>query len=162
MASNKKTRNHDRTRRAEWARRIAADQRRAAQRLAAALRSITSRIRSIQVGGRTRLDTVGSLQGAGVVTAVLPNGRRTRMRIVPTLAPAREVSRLRSVVIVNERRQAAATRRNSRAVSALAAAQAAAVRKLVAQQIESDKQLRRRIVEADDRLNRRIARELRA
>ena len=41
--------------------------------------------------------------------AILPNGRRSRMRIIPTVAPISEVNRLRSVVIVNEKRQAVAT-----------------------------------------------------
>jgi hypothetical protein len=55
---------HDRRRRAEWARRIAADQRRAAQRSATTLQSIARQIRSIQTGGRTRLQSVGPLQVA--------------------------------------------------------------------------------------------------
>jgi hypothetical protein len=74
--------NRDRNRRAEWARRIAADQRREAQRAAATVQSISRQIRSIQPGGRPRLYSVGPLQGAGVVTAILPNGRRSRMRII--------------------------------------------------------------------------------
>jgi hypothetical protein len=154
--------NHDRKRRAEWARRIAADQRLAAQRAATILQSITRRIRSIQTGGRTRLDSVGPLQGAGVVTAVLPNGRRSRMRITPTMALIREVNRLRSAMRVNERRQAIAIGKNSRAIAALAAAQAAAVKKLSAEQVKSDKDLGKRLVEGDDRLDRRMTKEFSA
>ena len=152
--------NHDRNRRAEWARRIAADQRLAARRAATTLQSITRQIRSIQTGGRTRLYSVGPLQGAGVVTAILPNGRRSFMRIIPTLALIHEVNRLRSAMTVNDRRQAIATGKNSRAIAALAVAQAAAVKKLSAEQVKSDKDLRKRLVEADNRLNRRITKEL--
>jgi hypothetical protein len=150
----------DRKRRAAWARRIAADQRREAQRAATILQSIARQIRSIQTGGRTSLHSVGSLQGAGVVTAILPNGRRSRMRIIPTVAPISEVNRLRSVVTINERRQAIAIGKNLRAIAALAAAQAAAVKKLLDEQVKSDKDLRKRLVEADDRLDRRITKEL--
>ena len=143
----------DRNRRAEWARRIAADQRLEARRAATTQRTITRQIRAIQTAGRTRLPSVGPLQGAGVVTAILPNGRRSRMRIVPTMALIRQVNRLRSA-------QAAAIRKNSRAIAALAAAYAAAVKKLSAEQVKSDKDLRKRLVEADDRLNWRITDEI--
>jgi len=150
----------DRNRRAEWARQIASDQRLEAQRAATTQRSITDRIRSIQIGGPTRISTVGALQGAGVVTAILPNGRRSRMRIIPTMAPISEVNRLRSVVLVNERRQATATGKNSRAITTLAVAQAATVKKLTDQQVKSDKDLGKRLVEGDNRLDRRITKEL--
>jgi hypothetical protein len=95
-----------------------------------------------------------------VVTAVLPNGRRSRMRIIPTLAPIKEVNRLRSVVMVNERRQAIATSRNSRAIKQLAVTQAAAVKRLTASQVKSDKDLGKRIVEGHNRLDARITKEL--
>jgi hypothetical protein len=150
----------DKNRRAEWARQIAADQRVEAQRAASTQRSITERLRSIQVQGAPTISTVGSLRGAGVVTATLPNGRRSQMRIIPTLAAVSEVNRLRTVVISNERRQAVATRNNARAISSLASAQAAAVRKLTDQQVKSDKDLSRRVVEGDNRLDRRITKEL--
>jgi hypothetical protein len=143
----------DRKRRARWARRIAADQRSEAQRAARIVQSMTRQIRSIQTGLRTRLPSVGALQGAGVVTAVLPNGRRTRMRIIPTVAPIGDVNRLRSA-------QAVAIGQNSRAIAALAMAYAAAVKKLSAEQVKSDKELRKRLVEAEDRLNERLTREL--
>jgi hypothetical protein len=152
--------NQDRKRRTAWARRIAADQRREAQRGATILQSIARQIRSIQTGGRTSLFSVGPLQGAGVVTAILPNGRRSRMRIIPTVAPIREVNRLRSAVTVNDRRQAVAIENYSRAIAALAVAQAAAVKKLLAEQVKSDKDLRKRLVEAENRLNRRMTKEL--
>ena len=143
----------DGNRRAAWARRIAADQRLEAGRAATTLQTITRQIRSIQTGGRTRLNSVGSLQGAGVVTAILPNGRRSRMRIIPTMALIREVNRLRSAEAVD-------IGKNSRAIAALAVAQAAAVKKLLAEQVKSDKDLRKRLVEAENRLNRRMTKEL--
>lgn len=150
----------DRNRRADWARRIAADQRLDAQRAASTQRAITDRLRSIKVGGRPGVSTVGSLQGAGVVTAILPNGRRSRMRIIPTMAPISEVNRLRSVVVTNGRRQATATASNTKAITALAVAQASAVKKLTDQQLKSDRDLGKRIVEGDNRLDRRITKEL--
>jgi hypothetical protein len=150
----------DKNRRAEWARQIAADQRVEAQRAASTQRSITERLRSIQVQGAPTVSTVGSLRGAGVVTATLPNGRRSQMRIIPTLAAVSEVNRLRTVVLTNERRQALATRNNARAISSLAVAQAAAVKRLTDQQVKSDKDLSRRVVEGDNRLDRRITKEL--
>jgi hypothetical protein len=150
----------DRNRRRAWSRRLAADQRLEAQRAAALQRSITSRIRAIPVKATTGVTSVGTLQGAGVVTAILPNGRRTRMRIVPTVAPIREVNRLRSVVLANERRQAAAIRTNTKALTALAATQTTAVKKLTEAQVKSDKDLSRRIVEGDNRLDQRITKEL--
>jgi hypothetical protein len=152
--------NQDRNRRAAWVRRIAADQRREAQRAATILQSIAGQIRSIQTSGRTTLSSVGRLQGAGVVTAILPNGRRSRMRIIPTLAPISEVNRLHSIITVNDRRQAIAVGKNLRAIAALAAAQAAAVKKLLDEQGKSDKDLGKRLVEAYDRLDRRITKEL--
>jgi hypothetical protein len=144
--------NRDRNRRAQWARRIAADQRLEAQRAAAILKSISKQIRSIQTRGRAMPFAVGALRGAGVVTAILPNGRRSRMRIIPAMALISEVNRLRSV-------QSVAIEKNSRAIAALAAVQAAAIKKLSAEQIKSDKDLRKRLVEADNRLNRRITKE---
>jgi hypothetical protein len=152
--------NLDRQRRAAWARRIAADQRAEAARAATILKDITRQIRSIQAAGGTTLSSVAALQGAGVVTAVLPNGRRTRMRIIPTVAAISDLNRLRSVLIGNERRHAIAIEKNSRAIASLAAAQVDAVRRLTAQQAKSDKELRKRLVEADDRLDRRIARKI--
>lgn len=150
----------DRNRRASWARRIAADQRLEAKRAASAQRAITGQIKGIQPGPAARVSSVSTLQGAGVVTAVLPNGRRSRMRIIPTLAPVKEVNRLRSVLLSNERRQAMATARNSRAIKALAVTQASAVRKMTASQLKSDKDLGKRIVEGHNRLDQRITKEL--
>ena len=155
MSRKGKATNHDRSQRAEWARRIAADQRREAQRAAITQRILTGLIRSIQPGGRVRVKTVGPLQSAGFVTAILPNGRRSRMRIVSTVTLLREVNRLRSAILVNDRRQASAIARNSRAIAALAVAQAAAVRKLTALQVESDNDLRKRLVEGHNRLRLR-------
>jgi hypothetical protein len=145
--------NRDRNRRAAWARRLAADQRREAQRAAANLWRISRQIRSIQTRGRAKQSSVGRLRGAGVVTAILPNGRRSRMRIIPTVAPIAEINRLRSA-------QAAAIEKNARAIAALAAAQAAAIKKLSAAQVESDNELRKRLVEADSRLSQRTAKKL--
>ena len=150
----------DRNRRAAWARRIAADQRVEARRASSTQQAITRQIQSVRPGVQARVASVGPLQGAGVVTAILPNGRRSRMRIVPTVAPISEVNRLRTVITINDRRQALATNKQSRAITALASAQTAAVRKLTAEQVKSDKDLRKRLVEGDNRLDKRITKEL--
>src|SRR5688572_26175109 len=143
-----------------FAKRLATDHKREVQRARDTQRALTTRIRSIQVGAPTKVASVGALQGAGVVTAVLPNGRQSRMRIIPTMAPVREVNRLRTVVLSNERRQAVATRVNSKAIANLAVAQAAAVKRLTDQQVKSDKDLSKRIVEGHNRLDARITKEL--
>jgi len=129
--------NQDRRRREAWARRIAEDQRLEAQRAAAIVRTITRKIRSIKMGRRA---SIGGLRGVGVVTVILPNGRRTRLRIVPTLAPIAEVRR---------------------ATAALAAALAAAVKQLTAEQVKSDRNLGKRLVEAVNLLDRRAPRKAR-
>jgi hypothetical protein len=139
--------NRDRQRREEWARRIAADQRLEARRAAATQSSITGQIRSIRTIG-TKFPAVGRLRGGGVVTAVLPNGRRSRMRITPASTVIREISRLRAALAV-------AIGRNSRAIATLAAAQANAVKRLTAEQVRSGRALRKRLVEASRRKQRR-------
>jgi len=79
---------------------------------------------------------------------------------MPTLAPVSEVNRLRSVVITNARRQAVASRTNSRAIANLGTAQSTAVKRITDAQVKSDKELSKRIVEGDNRLDRRITKEL--
>ena len=147
----------DRSRRAAFARQVASDQRVEARRAASTQKSITSQIKSIQPGAPAKVYSVGNLQGAGVVTAILPNGRRSRMRIVPTVAPITEVNRLRSVLLVNEKRQAVATAKNSRAIARLAGAQAAAVKRLTEQQVKSDKEISKRLIDGHNRLDKRLA-----
>ncbi len=149
-----------RRRQSAFAQKLASDQRREAQRAATTQRTITNQIKAIRPGPPAKVASVGSLQGAGVVTAVLPNGRRSRMRIIPTLAPVKEVNRLRSVVMVNEKRQAIATQRNAKAISALGSTQASAVKRLTAQQVQSDKDLSKRVIESHNRLDKRITKEL--
>ncbi len=159
-ASARVRREQDTRRRENWSRKVAADQRVEARRVNTTQKSITRQIQTIKPGAQAPVYSVGPLQGAGVVTAVLPNGRRSRMRIIPTLAPIAEVNRLRAVIAINDKRQAKATGSNSRAIAALAATQTAAVRKLSAEQVKSDKEMRQRLVEGDNRLDKRITKEL--
>jgi hypothetical protein len=107
-----------------------------------------------------RVQSTGRLAGSGVVTAELPNGRRTKMRISPVPASIRDVNKLASRITMNDRRQAKAEAVNSRAINKLAAAQAAAVKQLTAQQVKSDSQLAKRIADGDTRLEKRITQEL--
>lgn len=151
----------DQNRRNAWSRKVAADQRVEARRAAATQRAITNRINAIPTGVKApSFSQVGTLRGAGVVTAVLPNGRRSQMRIIPTVAPIGEVNRLRTVIMANERSTAIATGRNSRAIKSLASAQTAAVKRLTSQQVKSDKDISKRLVEGDNRLDKRITKEL--
>jgi hypothetical protein len=154
--------NQAKARRAAFARKIAARQRIEAQKASATRRDVNERIQQIRKAraGVARIRPVGRLQGAGVVTAVLPNGRKTRMRIIPTVAPVAEVNSLRAILNSNEKRQAAATAANARAIAALGAAQVAALKKLTAQQINSDRELGKRIVEGHSSLDKRITKEL--
>jgi hypothetical protein len=146
--------------REKFTRQVKGDLRREVLRAATTQRSITDRLRAVRPGGPARVYSVGSLQGAGVVTAILPNGRQSRMRIMPTMAPISEVNRLRSAIMVNDKRQALALANNSRAITALATAQGSAVKKLTDQQVKSDKDLAKRLVEGDNRLDKRITKEL--
>lgn len=145
---------------AQQAKRIVVDQKREVQRANATQRNLTSQIRAIQPGAAAKVQTAPPLQGAGVVTAILPNGRRSRMRIVPTVAPISEVNRLQRTIAVNDRRQAIATTNNSRAIQRLKAAQTVAIKKLLSEQVKSDKELRKRLLESDSRLDKRISKEL--
>jgi len=76
----------DRNRRSSWARRMAADQRIEAQRAAAAQRSLSNELKAIRPGTVARVQPAAPIRGAFEVTAILPNGRKSRMRIVPQLA----------------------------------------------------------------------------
>ncbi len=148
----------DRARRRQ--REFAMQQRREVARAVATQQDIARRIRAIPTAPKTRTYSIGRLQGAGVVTATLPNGRRTQMRLVPAPAPINEVNKLRTAINYNDKRQATAIAANTRAIQALATAQAAAVKKLTADQVKSDRELAKRIVEGDTRLDKRITAEL--
>ena len=150
----------DRTRRDKWAQALARDRRVEAQRAAATSRNLSNRIRSIQGAGRTRVQSVSPLRGAGGVTAVLPNGRRTQMRISPAPAPISEVNRLRTSFNTSDRKLAMANAANSKAIANLSAAQAAAIKRMTEQQVKSDRELGKRIVEGDSRIDKRISKEL--
>jgi hypothetical protein len=152
--------NQDRRRRVAYAQKMAAARKRDERRAATTQKSITRQIRSVRAGAPARVAPVATLRGAGVVTAILPNGRRTQMRIIPTVAPVAEVNRLRSVILTNEKRQAVATANNAKAITALASTQTSAVKRLTDQQLKSDKELGKRIVEINSRLDKRITKEL--
>ena len=150
----------DQVRARRWAGVLATDRKREAQRAAAVHSDITRQIHAIPNPQPARTYTVSPLQGAGVVTAVLPNGRRTQMRLTPSPAPISEVNKLRAVINVNDKRQGATLAANTRAINGLAKTQAAAVKKLSDQQVKSDRELAKRIVEGDTRLDKRITAEL--
>jgi hypothetical protein len=150
----------DRNRRSSWARRMAADQRIEAQRAAAAQRSLSNELKAIRPGTVARVQPAAPIRGAFEVTAILPNGRKSRMRIVPQLAAASEVNRLRQTIAINDRRQAAALQSNARAIQRLKAAHLSTVKKISAEFLKSDKDLRQRLLQGDNRLDKRITKEL--
>jgi hypothetical protein len=150
----------DRQARERWASRLASDRRREAQAASAVQQSLTSRLRDIRGSGQTRTMTVGNLNGVRTVKLQLASGRTAVVQVVPTLASAGEVNRLRAVVNANEKRRAADDNANSRAIGRLASAQASFVKRQTAQQVKSDRELGRRIVEGDTRLDKRITSEV--
>ena len=150
----------DRNRRSGWARRMAADQRIEQQRAAAAQRSLSNQLKAIRPGAVAKVQPAAPIRGAFEVTATLPNGRKSRMRITPQLAAASEVNRLRQTIAINDRRQAAALKSNAQAIQRLKAAHLATVKKISAEFLKSDKELRQRLVQGDNRLDKRITKEL--
>jgi len=150
-----------RARRRKRMRAARARQRRAAARARAAMKRMRARFRKIGKARRVKLRRVTRLRGSGVVTAQLPNGRRTRMRISPAPASIRSVNKLSARINANAKRQARVTSANAKALKRLSVAQSAAIKRLTAQQVKADKALSKRIVAGDLKLERRIAKELR-
>src|SRR6185436_4769462 len=116
--------------------------------------------RKIRGSGPTPTRTVGSLNGVPTMTLILANGRRAPVRVVPRLASASEVNRLRNAFNVNEQRRAASDAANSRAIRRLADAQAKFIARQTAQQVASDQKLAKRIEEVSARLDKRITTEV--
>ncbi len=102
------------------------------------------------------------MRGSGVVTAQLPNGRRTKMKISPALASLGMVNKLSARINANNRRQAKINTSASRSLKKLAAAQSAAVKKLTANQVKSSKMLSSRIVKGDNRLQKALTKASRS
>jgi hypothetical protein len=150
----------DAERRRNWRASIASQQRREQQRAAAAQQNITDRIRDIRVPSRAGAVGVSPLVGAGVVTLRLQNGRQTQVQVLPRLASAAEVNRLRSTLTANDRRRAYALNQNSRAIARLAATQAVAVKQISSQLVKSDRELGQKIINGDTKLDKRISAEL--
>jgi hypothetical protein len=150
----------DQARQQAWRARVASSLRADSKRATAAQQDISRQIRSINLGGRARNAAIGPLQGDGVVTATLANGRSAKMQFRPKLAPLGDVNRLRSVLAYNDRQQSAALTTQRRAIANLATAQAAAVKKLSEQALKSDKDLGERIVQSYNKLDSRISNEL--
>ena len=125
------------------------------------MKRMRARFRKIGKGRRVKLRRVTRLRGSGVVTAQLPNGRRTRMRISPAPASIRSVNKLSARINANAKRQARVTSANAKALKRLSTAQSAAIKRLTAQQVKADKALSKRIVAGDNKLDKRISKELR-
>jgi hypothetical protein len=150
----------DQQRRREWKARVASSLRADVKRANATQQDIARQIRAINVGGPARSQSISPIQGDGVVTATLANGRSARMSFRPKLAPLGEVNRLRQQLAFNDKQQATALATQRRAIANLAMAQAAAVKKLTDQQVKSDKDLGERIVQSYNKLDKRISSEL--
>jgi len=150
----------DRERRRKLAQQLANDRRNEARAASAVQQSLTSSLRKIRGSGPTPTRTVGSLNGVPTMTLILANGRRAPVRVVPRLASASEVNRLRNAFNVNEQRRAASDAANSRAIRRLADAQAKFIARQTAQQVASDQKLAKRIEEVSARLDKRITTEV--
>jgi hypothetical protein len=138
-----------RRRRAAFALSVKRDQRREAERAAAARKRFATQLKGIPAGGKA----VGRLQGAGYVTAVLDNGRKARMRLIPAPATNVEVNRLRATFNANDKRQA-------RAIAKLKSAQAAFITRQTAEMVKSDKAISQKIVQSHSQLDKKITNQL--
>jgi hypothetical protein len=150
----------DAKRRAQWQAKLTKDQKREAQAAGAVQQSLTSRLRGIRGSGPSRALTLGNINGVRRMEMTLANGRKAVVQVMPPLASAGEVNRLRAVVNTNEKRRAISDAANSRAITRLATAQVTFVKRQTAQQVKSDRELGRRIVEGDTRLDKRITTEV--
>jgi hypothetical protein len=149
-----------RWRRERVAQQIKQDQRREIQQAQASQQKIASQVQAIKPGPPPAVTSLAALKGTTLVRATLPNGRSTQMRLQPSLARTQDVNRVRQVMLINERRQAVATRRNSKAISRLANAQASAAKTFSTQLLKGDQDVRKRIVETYKQLDQRITKEL--
>jgi hypothetical protein len=103
-----------------------------------------------------KLGSLTPVRGNSVVVARLRNGRTAELQFTPALATVGAVNQLRGQIMTNDRRQAAATAANAKALRRLGNAQANAIRRLTAQQLKTDRALTQRIAAGDAQLDRRI------
>ncbi len=139
-----------------------ARQRRAARRARSSAARLARKLRGVARMRKLKLKKLSRMRGSGVVTAQLPNGRRTKMKITPALASLRSVNRLSARINANNRRQHKINASTSRSVKKLASAQSAAIKKLTATQVKSAKMLSGRIVKGDNRLQKAISKQSRS
>lgn len=114
------------------------------------------KLRAIRKRGRVSLPRISKARGTGYVTAILPNGRRTKMMFRPALATATDVNRLTRQISANGVKQARAIRVQANNIKLLKSAQSSAVKSLTAQQLKSSKLLTKQITVGDKNLDKRI------
>ncbi len=148
--------------RASMRRRKARDARRKALRNARRTQKMLSnKLRAIRRRGRVSLPRISKVRGTGYVTAILPNGRRTKMMFRPALATRTDVNRLTRQISANGVKQAKAIRVQARNIKLLKSAQSSAVKSLTAQHLKSTKLLTKQITDGDKNLDKRITKLVR-
>jgi len=161
LAARVRARSRSRARARSKARARSRARARAAARRARANRMrLSRRFKRIRGARRTRARALRRVRGTSIITATLPNGRKTRMRISPSPASAKSINKLRAQIAANTKRQAKAASANAKAIRKLSSAQASAVKKLSAQQVKADKALSKRIVSGDNKLDKRLSKEI--
>jgi hypothetical protein len=137
--------------------RLRAAQKRAARNARRTRLMLNKKLRVIRgPGGRVAMRRYGKARGTGFVTAILANGRRTKMMFKPTLATRADVNRLTRQISVNSTKQARALRIQAKNIKLLKSAQGSAVKSLTAQQLKSSKLLGKQITDGDKVLDKRI------
>jgi hypothetical protein len=117
---------------------------------------LNKKLKGIRGRGRVSMSRISKARGTGYVTAILANGRRTKMMFKPTLATRMDVNRLTRQISVNSIKQTKAIRMQGKNITLLKSAQGSAVKSLTAQQLKSSKLLTKQITDGDKNLDKRI------
>jgi len=117
---------------------------------------LNKKLKVIRGRGRVSIPRISKARGTGYVTAILANGRRTKMMFKPTLATRTDVNRLTRQISVNNIKQAKAIQVQGKNIKLLKSAQGTAVKSLTAQQLKSSKLLTKQITDGDKNLDKRI------
>jgi hypothetical protein len=121
-----------------------------------AQKQLYGKLKAIRRHPRVPLPRISIARGTGYVTAILPNGRRTKMMFKPSLATRTDVNRLTRQISAVGVKQARAIRVQDKNIKLLKSAQTTAVKSLTAQQLKSTKLLTKQITDGDKNLDKRI------
>lgn len=117
---------------------------------------INKKLRAVRGRGRVFFPRISKVRGTGYVTAILPNGRKTKMMFKPSLATRTDVNRLTRQIRTNGVKQARAIRVQGKNIKLLKSAQSSAIKSLTAQQLKAGKLLTKQIADGDKNLDKRI------